>query len=161
MVNFINFQYIAKVNNALMNNQDTIEILEELLNSVKTLGFRKTLNVLKIKKRKDSVEMDEYDKFIIGMIIKEFDITLDELLFGRYIRGEIKYAVGFSIYFLYESKTLGQIHKNIFKFKNKTLLSKYRQMIFDLNKSSKIDEKFLLMKKDFEIKIENYKKNNQ
>ena len=100
-----------------MNNQDTIEILEELLNSVKTLGFRKTLNVLKIKKRKDSVEMDEYDKFIIGMIIKEFDITLDELLFGRYIRGEIKYAVGFSIYFLYESKTLGQIHKNIFKFK--------------------------------------------
>ena len=102
-----------------MNNQDTIEILEELLNSVKTLGFRKTLNVLKIKKRKDSVEMDEYDKFIIGMIIKEFDITLDELLFGRYIRGEIKYAVGFSIYFLYESKTLGQIHKNIFKFKNK------------------------------------------
>lgn len=161
MVNFTNFQYIAKVNNALMNNQDTIEILEELLNSVKTLGFRKTLNVLKIKKRKDSVEMDEYDKFIMDMVIKDFDITIDELLFGRYIRGEIKYAVGFSIYFLYEKKTLGQIHKNIFKFKNKTLLSKYRQMILDLNKSSKVDEKFLLMKKEFETKIENYKKNNQ
>lgn len=161
MVNFVNFQYIAKVNNALMNNQDTIEILEELLNSVKTLGFRKTLNILKIKKRKGSVEMDDYDKFILDMIVKDFDITNDELLFGRYIRGEIKYAVGFAIYFLYENKTLGQIHKNIFKFKNKTLLSKYRQMIFDLNKSYKADEKFLEMKKTFETKIENYKKNNQ
>jgi hypothetical protein len=95
------------------------------------------------------------------MIVKDFDITTDELLFGRYIRGEIKYAVGFAIYFLYENKTLGHIHKNIFKFKNKTLLSKYRQMIFDLNKSYKADEKFLSMKNVFETKIENYKKNNK
>jgi hypothetical protein len=34
-------------------------------------------------------------------------------------------------------------------------------MIFDLNKSYKADEKFLAMKKTFETKIENYKKNNK
>jgi hypothetical protein len=144
-----------------MNNQETIEILEELLNCVKTIGFKKTQNILKIEKSKELVEIDDYDKFVLQTIIEEFDITLDELLFGRYIRGEIKYAIGFAVYFLYENKTLGQIHKRIFKFKNKTLLSKYRQIIFDLNKSHKADEKFILMKEKMSKKIENFKKDNQ
>lgn len=144
-----------------MNNQETIEILEELLNSVKTLGFRKTLNILKVEKKKDVVEMDDYDHFVLDTITREFAITIDDLLYGRYIRGEIKYAVGFAVYFLYENKTLGQIHKNVFKFKNKTLLSKYRQMIFDLKKSHKADEKFISLKDKLEKIIQTFKKDNQ
>lgn len=144
-----------------MNNQETIEILEELLNSVKTLGFRKTLNILKVEKKKDVIEMDDYDHFVLDTVTDEFGITVDDLLYGRYIRGEIKYAVGFAVYFLYEKRTLGQIHKNVFKFKNKTLLSKYRQMIFDLKKSHKADEKFIVLKDKLEKKIQTFKKDNQ
>jgi hypothetical protein len=139
-----------------MNNQDSVEIIEELLNSVKTLGYKKTLNVLRVEKKKEGEEIDEFDKFVLDTIINEFQITLEDLLYGRYIRGEIKYAIGFVVYYLYEKKTLGQIHKNIFKFKNKTLLSKYRQIILDLNKSHKADEKFITIKQKLDKKIQNF-----
>ena len=59
-----------------MNNQETIEILEELLNSVKTLGFRKTLNILKVEKKKDVIEMDDYDHFVLDTVTDEFGITI-------------------------------------------------------------------------------------
>jgi hypothetical protein len=139
-----------------MNNQDSVEIIEELLNSIKTLGYKKTLNVLRVEKKKEGEEIDEFDKFVLDTITNEFQITLEDLLYGRYIRGEIKYAIGFVVYYLYEKKTLGQIHKNIFKFKNKTLLSKYRQIILDLNKSHKADEKFITIKQKLDKKIQNF-----
>ena len=139
-----------------MNNQDSVEIIEELLNSIKTLGYKKTLNVLKVEKKKEGEEIDEYDKFVIDLVLNEFQITLEDLLYGRYIRGEIKYAIGFVVNYIYQKKTLGQIHKNIFKFKNKTLLSKYRQIILDLNKSHKADEKFIIIKEKLDKKIQNF-----
>lgn len=139
-------------------NLETIEILEELLNSIKTIGYKKTLNILKLDKKKDEEEIDEFDKYVIDLVIGHFEMTLEDLLYGRYIRGESKYAIGFVVYFLYDVKTLGQIHKNIFKFKNKTLLSKYRQIIIDLKKSHKADEKYIVIRDKFEKKIENFKK---
>jgi hypothetical protein len=141
-----------------MNNQETIEIIEELLNSIKTLGYKKTLNLLKVQKKKEVNDIDDFDTFVLDTIVKEFEITLDDLLYGRYIRGEVKYAIGFVVFYLYEKKTLGQIHKNIFKFKNKTLLSKYRQIILDLKKSHKADEKFITIKEKLDKKIQNFKK---
>lgn len=144
-----------------MSNEETIEILEELLNSVKSRGFRKTLNVLKTEKQIEINLNNPNEKFIVEAVAEAFQISTNSLLFSRYIRGENKFAIGFCVYYLYDGMTLGEIHKKVFRNKNKTLLSKYRQIIYDLNKSHKADHKYLAIKEELDKKIENFKKNNQ
>lgn len=144
-----------------MSQEETIQIIEELLNSVKTRGFKKTMNVLKTEKHTEVDGLDMFEVFVLDIVTQSFNISLDELLYSRYIRGENKYAIGFVVYYLYDKLTLGSIHKRIFGNKNKTLLSKYRQIIFDLKKSHKADIKYLTIKQDLDMKIENFKKNNQ
>ena len=77
-----------------MNQEETTQILHELLNSIKHRGFRKTLYLLKNNQRKQ-VEINEpLDVFIIKIICEAFDITQDMLLNAKYLRGENKYAIG-------------------------------------------------------------------
>lgn len=144
-----------------MSQEETTQILSELLKSIKTRGFRKTLNLLKTNRKVRPEITDKFDLFLIKSIAEAFDISQEELLEGKYIRGENKYAIGMCVYFMYENKSLGEIHKNIFVNKNKTLLSKYRQLIFDLRSNSKEDHKMLEIKNLLERRIENYKKDNK
>jgi hypothetical protein len=141
-----------------MNQQNEIILLEELLSIVKNKGYTKTLNILK-KNNSSMFEIENsYDKFVITLIADTFEIDSNELLQSRYSRGNMKYAIGFSVYYLYQEKTLGYIGKNIFKDKNLTLLSRYRQMIFDLTKK---DLPYFDMKDKLDKKIENFKLKNK
>ena len=144
-----------------MKREDNIEILEELLNSIKSRGYLNTLKVLKTEKQKKVTISNPYDKFVVQTISDTFGISQDELLFNRYMRGEHKYAVGFCVYYLYEKKSIGEIHKTIFRNKNKSLLSKYRQIIFDLRNNNTMDKRFITMKLELDKKIENFKKENK
>lgn len=144
-----------------MSQEETIEILEELLNSVKSRGYRKTLTVLKTEKHKKLNLTTPFEHFIVKSVSEAFDISIDELIFSRYIRGENKYAIGFCVYYLYENASLGEIHKKIFKHKNKTLLSKYRQIIFDLKTDNIMDKRFYEIKNQLDNKIDNFKKDNK
>lgn len=143
-----------------MSQEETIEILEELLNSVKSRGYKKTLTVLKTEKHKKVNLTTPFERFVVQSVANAFEITEDDLIYGRYIRGENKYAIGFCVYYLYENASLGEIHKKIFNHKNKTLLSKYRQIIFDLRATNIVDKKFILIKSELDRKIENFKKDN-
>ena len=117
-----------------MNQQNEIVLLEELLSLVKNKGYTKAINILK-KNNTSIFNLDnEYDKFVVEMIAETFELSTTDLLQSRYSRGNMKYAIGFCVYYLYQNKTLGYIGKNIFKDKNLTLLSRYRQLIFDLTK---------------------------
>ena len=141
-----------------MNQQNEIILLEELLSIVKNKGYTKTLNILK-KNNSSIFEIENsYDKFVISLIADTFELDSNELLQSRYSRGNMKYAIGFSVYYLYQEKTLGYIGKNIFKDKNLTLLSRYRQMIFDLTKK---DLPYFDMKDKLDKKIENFKLKNK
>jgi len=144
-----------------MSQEETTQILHELLKSIKTRGLRRTLTLLKTNRKVRPEITDKFDLFIIKSISEAFDITEDELLDGKYIRGENKYAIGLCVFFMYENKSLGEIHKKIFVNKNKTLLSKYRQLIFDLRSNVKQDKKYLAIKSELERKIENFKKDNK
>ena len=144
-----------------MKQVESIEILEELMNSIKDRGYHKTLTMLRTDKEKNLEIINPYDKYVMDIVCESFNITLDDILFGRYMRGENKYAIGFCVYYLYDNKSLGEIHRTIFKNKNKTLLSKYRQIIFDLRANNQIDKKFIAIKNELDRKIENYKKENQ
>lgn len=141
-----------------MNQQNEIILLEELISIVKNKGYTKTLNILK-KNNSSIFEIENsYDKFVISLIADTFELDSNELLQSRYSRGNMKYAIGFSVYYLYQEKTLGYIGKNIFKDKNLTLLSRYRQMIFDLTKK---DLPYFDMKDKLDKKIENFKLKNK
>jgi len=141
-----------------MNQQNEIILLEELLSIVKNKGYTKTLNILK-KNNSSIFEIENsYDKFVISLIADTFEMDSNDLLQSRYSRGNMKYAIGFSVYYLYQEKTLGYIGKNTFKDKNLTLLSRYRQMIFDLTKK---DLPYFDMKDKLDKKIENFKLKNK
>ena len=141
-----------------MNQQNEIILLEELISMVKNKGYTKTLNILK-KNNTSFFEIDNsYDKFVVNLIANTFEIDSNDLLQSRYSRGNMKYAIGFSVYYLYQERTLGYIGKNIFKDKNLTLLSRYRQMIFELTKK---DLPYYEIKEDLDKKIENFKLKNK
>jgi hypothetical protein len=119
--------------------KDTL-LIEKLINSVKVRGYKKTLDLLSFEDDNNPILKTKTDKLIVSEITKLFKINNQDLFHTRYdSRGEIKYAIGFCVYYFYKYKTLGEIHKNIFKTKNKGQLSRYRQMIIDLDPSSKFD----------------------
>ena len=131
-----------------MSQEDTIELLEELLTSVRQRGYKKTINLLKTNTGIESLVLDEYQQKVIGIIAEEFAITLEDIVSSRYMRGENKYAVGFCVHYLYSRYTLGEIQKNIFKNKG---------MILELNKNEKVSEikRIIEIKEQLDKKIQN------
>jgi hypothetical protein len=142
-----------------MTQEETIEILEHLLKSIKVRGLKKTLSLVYVEGEGAVAGHDNYTRFVLEVVSEVFGITIDELLNSRYIRGDIKYAIGFCVYYLYQEKTLGEISKKIFVNKNKTLLSKYRQMVCDLNAAHTSDAKYIAIMKELDETIEYYKSN--
>jgi hypothetical protein len=142
-----------------MTQDETIEVLEHLLKSIKVRGLKKTLSLVYVEGEGAVEGHDNFTRFVLEVVSEVFGITIDELLNSRYIRGDIKYAIGFCVYYLYQEKTLGEISKKIFVNKNKTLLSKYRQMVCDLNAAHTSDAKYIAIMKELDETIEYYKSN--
>jgi hypothetical protein len=122
-----------------MTQDDTIEILEVLLTSVKTRGYKKTLNLLKTDTN-SNYTFGDFENKVLDSVCKEFDVTISDLINNRYLRGDNKYAIGFCVHYLYAKHTLGEIQKTIFRSKTKTLLSKYRSIILELKRNDKVSE---------------------
>lgn len=122
-----------------------IDILEEVLKSIKQRGYDKTMHAL----RKETAELvfdDAYTTRVINTVLEVFSLEQETILYGKYIRGENKFAIGFIVYYLYMQFSLGDIKRNVFKYKDVGLLSKYRCMIDDLNPKYKNDLKYLRIK---------------
>jgi hypothetical protein len=140
-----------------MRQEENINLLQKLLDSVSKRGYKKTLDLLSFKIEDNIVLRKSKDKLIIAEVTKAFNITKDELFYSRYGRGELKYAIGFCVHYLYKYKTLGEIYKTIFKNKNKAQLSKYRQLIVELNPKLEQDKKYISLLQELDEKIENIK----
>ena len=128
-----------------MRQNENIDLLQKVLESVSRRGYKKTLDLLSFKIDDNVILRKTKDKLIIAEVIKAFNISKDDLFLSRYERGELKYAIGFCVYYLYKYKTLGEIYKTIFKNKNKAQLSKYRQLIVELNPKIEQDKKYITL----------------
>ena len=128
-----------------MRQSENIDLLQKVLESVSRRGYKKTLDLLSFKVEDNVVLRKTKDKLIIAEVIKAFNISKDDLFLSRYERGELKYAIGFCVHYLYKYKTLGEIYKTIFKNKNKAQLSKYRQLIVELNPKIEQDKKYITL----------------
>lgn len=141
-----------------MSQENTTELLEELLKSIKTRGYRRTINLLKVQTEKEIEIENELDKFIVDSVCEAFKMDLKHILYSKFVRGEIKYAIGLCVLYLYDRMSMGEIHKKIFHTKNKTLLSKYRNLVFALNAKNPEEKKIIEIKAELDKKIANFKK---
>jgi hypothetical protein len=123
----------------------TITLLKVLENHIKQNGIKKTINALSKKEETNFFE-DEYTTLVFSNVCEQFSYNLDELLYTRYLRGDYKIAVGFCVYFLYDKISLGDISNYIFKNKHKTLLSRYKALIDNLNPKYKSDLPYIKIK---------------
>jgi hypothetical protein len=123
----------------------TLQLLNVLETHIKQNGIKKTIVVLS-KKDSEIFFEDDYTNLVLKSVCEEFSYNLDELMYSRYLRGDYKIAVGFCVYYLYEKISLGDISNHIFKNKHKTLLSRYKALIDNLNPKFKSDLKFIKTK---------------
>ena len=141
----------------MSTNNDFI-LLKELVSLVENKGYAKTLNILKDNNTKGYEVNDPNDFLILEMVSKTFGISVDEIIKSRYSRGDMKYAIGFCVYYMYQGKSLGEIQKKVFKDRNKGLLFRYRQMIIELTKK---DLPYFDIKQTLDKEFENFKKTNK
>lgn len=138
-------------------SSEIIQILEDLNKSIEVRGLKATSMLLRLDDPKDLGDnLNTYEKYIISEVAKAFNIEFEDLFFGRYKRANYKYAIGLCVYYLYNVTTLGDIQKNIFKYKNKSLLSKYRREVENFEAINEEDKKFLKIKKELDKKIKNF-----
>jgi hypothetical protein len=134
------------------------ELFQSILNAIKKNGVDGTLKLLK----QNTIDIEIDDKEIIGVlqiVCDEFNISMEDLIYDRYVRGEQKYAVGFCLYYLYQDYSLGDLQKKgLFKHKDKSVLSRYRQLIDGLDPKHKADTPYLKIKDRLDTKINNIKK---
>ena len=139
--------------------EEAIELIENLVHSLKSRGIKKTTALLKVVKENSLYNTDEFSAFVIDNICRLTNTNSKDLINGRYIRGEIKFAVGLCVFYLYQRHSIGAIHRHLFSTKGRSLLSKYKQFVFSLNPKFKGDQKYLAIKKEMDELINTYNKN--
>jgi hypothetical protein len=134
------------------------ELFQSILNAIKKNGVDGTLKLL--KSNTIDVEIDDKDIIeVLQLVCDEFNINMEDLIYDRYVRGEHKYAVGFCLYYLYKDYSLGDLQKKgVFKHKDKSVLSRYRQLIESLDPKHKADTPYIKIKDRLDNKINNIKK---
>jgi hypothetical protein len=134
------------------------KLFQAFLNTLKKKGAVETLKILETKTREVNIE-DEYLRSVVSIVCEEFSIEMEELIYDRYIRGENKYAIGFCLHYLYGYYSLGDIQKKgVFEHKDKSVLSRYRQLIDGLNPRFKADIPYIKVKDRLDKKIKELKK---
>jgi hypothetical protein len=139
-----------------MNNEEAITLFEHLLKSLRTRGVKKTIKLIQVEDEKNLTIENEEHRHIIISICNIFNVSYEQIKYGRYDRGENKYVIGFIVYYLYPFISLNEMHKKYFVGRNKTLLSRYRQVIIDLNPKSAYDKVFLDKKQQIEEELSKY-----
>jgi DNA topoisomerase VI subunit B len=110
-------------------------------------GIDRAIDVLSDDESKQELVFeDKYVNLVLNTISEKFSITMQDLIFKKHTRSDIKFAIGFSVFYLYTQMTLREINDLIFATKNKSLLSKYRLMIEQLNPRYKSDLPYLKIK---------------
>ena len=131
----------------------TLQLLNVLESHIKQNGIKKTIGILSKKDAQNFFE-DDYTNLVLKSVCEEFSYNLDELMYSRYLRGDYKIAVGFCVYYLYQKVSLGDVSKYIFKNKHKTLLSRYKALIDNLNPKYKSDLPYIKIKESLSKKIQ-------
>lgn len=137
---------------------DNIEVLiENLLESIRLRGFKKTNQILSVFGEDNILEKDDFVSFVVSNVCKLTNVEVSQLIHGKYNRGEHKFALGLCVYYLYDSYSLNEIQRRLFTTKSKNLLSRYKSIVYNLNSKYKADQNKLATKKQMDELIKSYK----
>lgn len=140
------------------SDENVLMLFQTLTNIVKKNGVEETLKILR-SKSKDVMIEDERIMFVVETVCSEFAIDIEELVYEKYVRGDNKFAIGFCLHYLYEDYSIGELQKKgLFKYKDKSVLSRYRQLIDNLDGKHKTDIPYMKIKDKLDKIIEAYKK---
>ncbi|MFY8161491.1 MAG: hypothetical protein ACOVNU_09190 [Candidatus Kapaibacteriota bacterium] len=140
-----------------LNEINQVELFQTFVNVLKKYGVEGTLKILN-KAENVRVE-DNYVNTVLNIVADEFLIDLKDILYDKYKRGEQKYVVGFCIYYLYADYSMNDLKKlGVFKHKDFSVLSRYRQLIENLNPKLENDLMYIKIKNKLDIKIKEIKK---
>jgi len=135
---------------------DTLELVETLLHSLKARGIKKTSDILKVVASESLFETDDYTIFVVNNVCRLTGVDINEILHGRYFRGDNKFAVGLCVQYLYQKYSIGDIQKKVFYTKSCSLLAKYRYLVLNLNPKYKADQKNIIIKKEMDELVSKY-----
>ena len=127
-------------------DEQTLNLFSVLQTHIKQNGIKKTISILSKKDSEHNFFEDEFTNLVLKSVCEEFSYNIDELFYSKYLRGDYKIALGFCVYFLYHKVSLGDISNYIFKNKHKSLLSRYKALIDNLNPKYKSDLPFIKIK---------------
>jgi len=141
--------------------EQMVELLQNLLDSVHDRGIKKTSELLRIKTPDCIYNTDEYVIFVVNNVCRVTGVEPNDILFGKYLRGMNKFAVGLCVYYLNERYTIPQLQKKLFTNKTKGLLWQYQQIILNLRERYKADQwqRCIEIKKEIDGIITKYNQN--
>lgn len=139
--------------------EQIVDLLQNLLDCVHERGIKKTSELLMVKKRECIYDTDEYVKFVVDNICAATGVLPTDIIFGRYIRGMNKFAVGLIVYYLYPKYTIPQLQRGLFANKTKALLWQYQQIILNLNPRYKADERYIEIKEQIDDIVNKHTQN--
>ncbi len=136
----------------------SLELFQTLLNTIKKNGVETTLKLL--RNTSNQIEIEDQDIIdVVKIVCDEFSLEINDLVYDKYVRGDNKYAIGFCLYYLYKDYSLGDLQKKgLFKYKDKSVLSRYRQLVENLDSKHKADIPYLKVKDKLDKKIFELKK---
>lgn len=95
-----------------------LAIFQQLFRSIEVRGLQQTSLLLKLDEPvKIEPELNDFEKFVLYEVTNAFRITIDDLYYKRYQRGNYKYIIGLCVHYLYNVTTLGEIQKKYLKQK--------------------------------------------
>jgi hypothetical protein len=128
-------------------------ILDAISKYIKRFGVKKTLKHLSLENKNEKPLFHGYVNDVLTNVCESFSINIEDLLNSKYVRGDQKYAIGFCVHYLYPEKSLTEICQVLFVNRNKTILSKYKNIIEHLNTKHKSDQKYLKIKETLDKKL--------
>lgn len=129
-------------------------VLDAISKYIKRFGVKRTLKHLSLENKNSKKLFEEdYVNDVLTSVCESFSINIEDLLHSKYIRGDQKYAIGFCVHYLYPEKSLREICESVFINRNKTILSKYKNIIEHLNSKHKSDQKYLKIKEALDKKL--------
>jgi hypothetical protein len=132
---------------AMTATTDVLVLLTHLRKFLDKYGVEKTIAHLSFEEDNAPI-LFPTDKaaVIVKTVAEAFNLTMRELLYSSYARGEVKFAIGFCAYYLYEDMSIGEMRNEIFINKDKSTISRYKGIIEALNPKYKSDMKYILIK---------------
>ena len=131
-----------------------LNLLTQLFKFVGKHGIDKTISHLSEKDNNAPVVLpNDYANIVVKEVTDVFQLTIRDLLYGKYARGETKFAIGFCAYYLYKSMSIQEIRNMVFPTRDKSIVSKYRNIIENLNPKYKNDFKYIAIKETLDKKL--------